>query len=108
LRKLNLYITKEKRNTLLGREWLIILRKDRNIKNFLNNKKIKSIKVAETLDQNQLNALLHKYQSITVPTASKILHVQSKLTPKENTKLIFYKVCPVPFPLRTLVEEELH
>lgn len=45
LRKINLYITKEKKNTLLGREWLIQLREESNIKNFFND--IESIKVAE-------------------------------------------------------------
>lgn len=49
-----------------------------------------------------------KYQSITVPTTTKISYVQSKLTLKENVKPIFCKARPVPFRLRSLVEKELH
>lgn len=46
-------------------------------------------------------------QSITVPTISKILNVQNRLTLKENAKPTFCKARPVPFRLRSLVEEEL-
>lgn len=89
LRKLNLYITKEKRNTLLGREWLTQLREEKSIKNFLNG--IGSIKIVEAIDKKQLNVLLHKYQSITVPTISKILNVQSRLILKKTQNQFFVK-----------------
>jgi len=105
LHKLNLYITKEKRSTLLGREWIAQLRQGSKIKNFLDE--VESIKIVETTSSNKLKALLHKYREITILSISKIQNVQSKLTLKENAKPVFCKARPVPFRLRSLVENEL-
>ncbi|XP_076545697.1 uncharacterized protein LOC143305547 [Osmia lignaria lignaria] len=55
----------------------------------------------------QLQGETSEYQDITSPTVAKIKNVQAKLTLKENAKPIFCKARPVPFRLRTQIEEEL-
>lgn len=104
-RKLHLYITKENRTTLLGREWIFQLRTNRVIGQLVNN--FEDIHVIETASQAELQTLLQKYQSIMSPATSKIRNVQAKLTLKENARPIFCKARQIPFRLRSLVEDEL-
>ncbi|XP_071635762.1 retrovirus-related Pol polyprotein from transposon 17.6 isoform X1 [Temnothorax longispinosus] len=105
LYKLNLYVTNEKRNALLGREWIFQLQDENNIKEFISS--VNSIHTIDTSYKNRLDALLQKYQSIMTSSISKIKGIQAKLTLKKNAKPIFCKSRPVPFKLRPLIEKEL-
>lgn len=105
IQELNLYLTKERRNTLLGREWIFQLRKDRTIGQIVNN--IESINLVETTLKTKLNLLLQKYQSVMSPATSKIRGVQAKLTLKDDAKAIFCKARSVPFRLHPMIEKEL-
>lgn len=105
VRKLNLYITTENREPLLGREWILQMKENPKINFFLEE--VQSIHTVQNSEKSQLQGLLQEFKEITNPTISKILKIQARLKLKDNVSPIFCKPRGVPFRLRAQVEKEL-
>lgn len=104
--KLNLYITTEYKEPLLGREWILQLqKKNSEIRNFMNT--LQNIHKIQEADNLQLQQLLQEFKDITDLAISKIANVQAKLKLKDKVNPVFCKPRAVPFRLREKIEEEL-
>lgn len=105
LRKLNLYITTENREPLLGREWILQMKENPRIRHFLGE--LQSIHAIQAADKLQLQSLLRKYKDITNLSIVKIINIQARLKLKEKVNPVFCKPRGVLFRLCTQVEKEL-
>lgn len=105
VRKLNLYIVKTEREPLVGREWILQLNKDKNLQEMLG--KLKSVKQIKEDNQIQLQSLLKEFPDLTDPSIAKISNIQARLNLKPDTNPVFHKPRPVPFRMRTQIEEEI-
>lgn len=99
--KLNLYVSKIKREPLLGREWI------RQLQLFQLVDSINTTQVTKEGTQIRVEKLLQRYRKELDPGLTKIRGLQASLVTKENAKLIFLKARTVPFKLLPLVEQEL-
>ncbi|XP_011860127.1 PREDICTED: uncharacterized protein K02A2.6-like [Vollenhovia emeryi] len=104
-RELNLYITIEDRKPLLGREWILQMKDNKEIQQLLEC--LQSIKSVDNSREESVQGLLREFPNVTSTVISKIRNVQAKLTLKEQAKPVFVRARPVPFRLRLLVEQEL-
>jgi len=105
VRKLNIYITEEEKGPLLGRKWLLQLQKNKSIQNFTSQ--LQSLHSIKIMENTQLQALLRKYARLSDPSMAKITNIQARLNLKEKANPVFLKSRPVPFRVRTQVEEEI-
>nr|XP_012137589.1 PREDICTED: uncharacterized protein K02A2.6-like [Megachile rotundata] len=105
LRKLNIYITTQDREPLLGREWILQMKEHDKVQNFTNI--LQSIHSLQVMEKAELQKLFREFREITNPTVSKISKIQARLNLKDNVQPVFCKPRGVPFRLRAQVEEEL-
>lgn len=96
---LTLYVVKGAGPSLLGREWLRVLR--------LDWRSIKTACVAEGQTQSKLNSLLQRYPGVFKEGSGSITTFKASLQLKPGSAPKFCKARPVPFALKQAVEREL-
>lgn len=98
-----LLVVKGSAPSLLGRDWLSVLRLDwRKIARITTCGNTK-----ETTVETRLSELKEKYQEVFSPALGTITPFQARLSVKEGASPKFVKARPVPFALRERVEAEL-
>ena len=96
---LTLFVVKGEGPSLLGREWLRVLR--------LDWRSIKTACVAEGQTQSRLNSLLLRYPEVFKEGSGSITTFKASLQLKPGSSPKFCKARPVPFALKQAVEREL-
>lgn len=100
---LDLFVVKQEGPSLLGRDWLGVLR--------LNWTEIKTLRYTKTqtspTTSDKVKTLVEKHKAVFSPEIGKLQGQKGKLTLKENTHPKFVKARQVPYSLRPKVEEEL-
>jgi transposase InsO family protein len=99
---LPLYIVKVKDHAppLLGRMWLQHLRLD--WANLIHDSTVKHVR-----EGNSLGTLLKSFQDVLAPGLGTVKDIRASLKLKENSVPVYCRPRPVPFALRTAVENEL-
>ena len=94
-----MFVVKGEGLSLLGREWLRVLR--------LDWRSIKTACVAEGQTQSRLNSLLLRYPEVFKEGSGSITTFKASLQLKPGSSPKFCKARPVPFALKQAVEQEL-
>ena len=96
---LNLLIVEGSGPSLLGRDWLRVIR--------LDWKRIGRVSAARGSPESQITALQGKFQEVFSDTLGTITPFKAKLSVKEDARPKFFKPRSVPYALRDKVEYEL-
>ncbi len=99
VRNLKLLVVKGSGPSLLGPDWLSVLR--------LDWRKNSRVDTCGDTAETRLSELKEKYQEVFFPALGTITPFQAKLSVKEGASPKFVKARPVPFALRDRVEAEL-
>ncbi|XP_011859462.1 PREDICTED: uncharacterized protein K02A2.6-like [Vollenhovia emeryi] len=101
--ELNMYLTVQPREPLLGREWMLQLREFKSIL-----KSLGQIQSVSTMSKSsRVQELLKDFPKLADPSISKVSNIQARLNVKANITPVFLRPRSVPFRLRAKVEEEL-
>nr|XP_029709454.1 uncharacterized protein K02A2.6-like [Aedes albopictus] len=103
--RLLLYVADNRKHPLLGRSWMKVLRLD--VSKFYDEvHSVVDNSVKCTTDES-VKKLIARYSSVCADSMGKIIGLTAKLRLKPNAHPVYIKARPVPFSLRSAVEQEI-
>ncbi|XP_062554222.1 uncharacterized protein K02A2.6-like [Armigeres subalbatus] len=103
--RLLLYVAENRKHPLLGRSWMKVLRLD--VSKFYEEVHSVTDNVVKCTTDESVKKLIAQYSSVCDQSMGKIVGLTAKLQLKPNAHPVYIKARPVPFSLRSAVEQEI-
>ncbi|XP_058444176.1 uncharacterized protein K02A2.6-like [Malaya genurostris] len=104
---LPIYVSNVKKHPLLGRQWMREMQINLNNIAYAGVHTVCAAAVLPSVTPAAVKSLVERYANLYDPSIGRIHGLSAKLVLKSNTNPVYIKARPVPFSIRSAVEDEL-